>query len=58
MWPFLDEDDGVEHNYNGPIVAEQDVQDYYDVQLFSKVHVGSQRKEFDVIFDTGSAVRY
>jgi hypothetical protein len=43
------------HNYTEPVIAEQDVQDYYDVQLFSKVHVGSNREEFNVIFDTGSA---
>lgn len=36
--------------------VEQAVQDYYDVQLFSKVHVGSTKQEFDVIFDTGSSV--
>jgi Eukaryotic aspartyl protease len=39
-------------------IVEQTVNDYYDVQLFSKVHVGSSKQEFDVIFDTGSAVSY
>ncbi len=54
----LDEEDGLTHNYTEPVVAEQDIQDYYDVQLFSKVHVGSELQEFDVIFDTGSAVSF
>jgi len=34
---------------------EQDMEDYKDVQLFSKIYVGSEKQPFDVIFDTGSA---
>lgn len=34
---------------------EKDMQDYYDVQLFSKVYVGSNRQPFDLILDTGSS---
>lgn len=34
---------------------EKAMEDYYDVQLFSKIYVGSQRSEFDLILDTGSA---
>lgn len=33
------------------------MEDYKDVQLFSKIYVGSKKQAFDVIFDTGSAVR-
>jgi hypothetical protein len=33
------------------------MEDYKDVQLFSKIYVGSEKQAFDVIFDTGSAVR-
>lgn len=36
---------------------EKAMEDYYDVQLFSKVYFGSEREPFDLILDTGSAVR-
>jgi Eukaryotic aspartyl protease len=52
---FEHEDDLLEGD---DAMVEQTVNDYYDVQLFSKVHVGSSKQEFDVIFDTGSAVSY
>ena len=32
--------------------------DYYDVQLFSKIYVGSNKQPFDLILDTGSSVSY
>jgi hypothetical protein len=33
------------------------MEDYFDVQLFSKIYFGSNKQEFDLILDTGSAVR-
>ena len=32
--------------------------DYYDVQLFSRIYVGSNKQPFDLILDTGSSVSY
>jgi len=28
---------------------------FYDIQLYAKIFIGSQREEFDLIFDSGSA---
>ncbi|CDW90538.1 eukaryotic aspartyl protease family protein [Stylonychia lemnae] len=46
---FLSESD--EHD-----IIEIDLLDYFDVQIFSTIYVGSQRQPFNLIFDTGSAV--
>ena len=35
---------------------EKQLYDYFDVQVFSTIFIGSQRQPFNVIFDTGSAV--
>jgi hypothetical protein len=36
---------------------QKNMTDYYDVQLFSTVYFGSNRQPFEMILDTGSAVR-
>lgn len=41
-----------------PTYFEKDMIDYYDVQLFSKVYVGSNMQPFELILDTGSSVRF
>eukprot|EP00347_Sterkiella_histriomuscorum_P006557 403352320 len=34
---------------------EKQLYDFYDVQLYSQLYIGSQKQPFNVIFDTGSA---
>jgi len=35
--------------------VEKDLKDYFDIQIFAPIYIGSQRQEFNLIFDTGSA---
>jgi hypothetical protein len=49
---------GVSHhllqNLSGQYV-EKILHDYNNIQIFSKIYIGSERQEFDFIFDTGSS---
>jgi len=35
--------------------VEKILHDFNNIQIFSKIYIGSQRQEFDFIFDTGSS---
>ena len=35
-------------------LIDQTLRDYYDVQIFTRVLIGSDKESFDMIFDTGS----
>ena len=37
-------------------MLDKPLEDYFDVQIFSTVYVGSQKQPLNLIFDTGSAV--
>ena len=34
---------------------DKQLYDFNNIQIFSKIYVGSERREFDMIFDTGSS---
>ena len=34
---------------------DKQLYDFNNIQLYSKIYIGSQRQEFDMIFDTGSS---
>ena len=34
---------------------EKDLGDFFDIQIFAPIYIGSQRQKFNMIFDTGSA---
>ena len=41
---------------SAPSLLDKALEDYFDVQIFSTVYVGSQKQPLNLIFDTGSAV--
>ena len=38
-----------------PDYIEKDLLDFFDIQIYSKIFLGSNKQEFDMIFDTGSS---
>ena len=34
--------------------VEKDLLDFFDIQIYSKIYIGSNKQEFDLTFDTGS----
>jgi len=34
---------------------EKNLYDYFDIQIFSQIYIGSNKQKFDLIFDTGSS---
>lgn len=39
---------------NDSQVISKNLRDYYDVQIFARIYIGSNQQAFDMIFDTGS----
>ena len=38
-----------------PDYIEKELLDFFDIQIYSKIYLGSDKQEFDMIFDTGSS---
>ena len=38
----------------GSSYIEKDVLDFFDIQIYSKLYIGSDRQEFEMTFDSGS----
>jgi len=38
-----------------PAYIEKRLYDFFNIQIYSKIYIGSNKQEFDLIFDTGSA---
>lgn len=38
-----------------PDYIEKDLLDFFDIQIYSKIYLGSNKQEFMMIFDTGSS---
>jgi hypothetical protein len=45
------------YSVNGyqPDYVDKQLLTFFDIQIYSKIYVGSQKQEFDMIFDTGSS---